>query len=122
MKVFATNDFKKGLKSLQSKHENRILEDLYLFVSSLKNDFTQKTKDHNTHSLKKIPFKESHIKSHSSDILLLWVYDVENDVLILKLRDLTNHKELKVSKYQKEVKYKPFDITSIKDTLRYRKR
>lgn len=116
MKIFVTNDFKRGLVKLQKDNEKEAIKDLKNAINRLDTSPDTKIKFNNNHRLKNSPFNEMHIGGHNSDILFVWKYDYDTKayIFILKGRDLTNHKRMSKKNYNKEVDYEEFDLEKLK--------
>ena len=98
-KVITTKQYDRAYNKLKKDHRNDVIKDINETVDNLIyfNVSTQKS----NHPLKGLDVNELHIRG---DVLLLYRYSNNILTISLNLIDLTNHRELKNKKYQKEIK------------------
>lgn len=111
MDIFVSKSFKQGLKRLQKDKNQNAIKDILGILEDLSSSLKKDVKRNNNHRLVNIPYNEMHVGGHTSDILLIWRYDENNDIPIIYLegRDITDHKNLKIKNYKSPVKLEKFE-------------
>ena len=99
--IVETTQYKQGVKQLIKKHKTETLNSLKSIIDDLCG-YKITTQYHN-HKLTNIDAYELHV-NNEGDVLLLYRYSGNALIISLQLIDLTNHRELKNKKYQKEIK------------------
>lgn len=99
--IVETTQYKQGVKQLIKKHKTETLNSLKSIIDDLC-EYKITTQYHN-HKLTNIDAYELHV-NNEGDVLLLYRYSGNALIISLQLIDLTNHRELKNKKYQKEIK------------------
>ena len=99
--IVETTQYKQGVKQLIKKHKTETLNSLKSIIDDLC-EYKITTQYHN-HKLTNIDAYELHV-NNEGDVLLLYRYSGNALIISLQLIDLTNRRELKNKKYQKEIK------------------
>ena len=119
-KIITTKQYDKAYNKLKKDHRNDVIKDINKTVDDLINLKISSQKSN--HPLKGLDVNELHIRG---DVLLLYRYSNGLLTISLNLIDLTNHKKLKSSDYQKQIKKEinnlpeELNISSINEALDY---
>ena len=101
-KIVETSSYKQAYKKLKKDHRNDVLDDLKDIIGKLSRfEITTQASNHPLKGIKDA--KDIHVRG---DVLLIYRYVNNSLVIDLELLDLVNHKELKNSKKQKQLKKK----------------